>query len=70
ESKAIKNATSGDFITLTPGIRPFSEDSGDQKRVADIAMAKENLVDFIVVGRPIYKSDDPKGVVGRILENI
>lgn len=70
ESKAIKNATNSDFITLTPGIRPFSEDSGDQKRVADIAMAKENLVDFIVVGRPIYKSDDPKGVVGRILENI
>ena len=70
ESKAIKNATSGEFITLTPGIRPFSEDSGDQKRVADIAMAKDNLVDFIVVGRPIYKSDDPRGVVQRILENI
>ncbi|QOG11196.1 orotidine-5'-phosphate decarboxylase [Arcobacter sp. FWKO B] len=70
ESKAIKNATSNEFITLTPGIRPFSEDSGDQKRVADINMAKENLVDFIVVGRPIYKSDDPKGVVERILENI
>lgn len=70
ESKAIKNATSGEFITLTPGIRPFSEESGDQKRVADIAMAKENLVDFIVVGRPIYKSDDPRGVVQRILENI
>jgi len=70
ESKAIKANTSGDFITLTPGIRPFSEESGDQKRVADIAMAKENLVDFIVVGRPIYKSDDPLGVVQRILEKL
>ncbi|NLO16785.1 MAG: orotidine-5'-phosphate decarboxylase [Arcobacter butzleri] len=70
ESKAIKEASSKDFITLTPGIRPFSEDSGDQKRVADIAMAKENLVDFIVVGRPIYKNSDPKSIVTKILENL
>ena len=70
ESKAIKEASSKDFITLTPGIRPFSEDSGDQKRVADIAMAKENLVDFIVVGRPIYKNSDPKSIVTKKLENL
>ena len=70
ESFDIKNNTSKEFITLCPGIRPFGEDSGDQKRVADIPFAKENLVDFIVVGRPIYKSDDPKIVIEEILKNI
>ena len=70
ESFDIKNNTSKEFITLCPGIRPFGEDSGDQKRVADIAFAKENLVDFIVVGRPIYKSESPKNVVKEILKNI
>lgn len=70
ESLDIKNNTSNEFITLCPGIRPFGEDSGDQKRVADIPYAKENLVDFIVVGRPIYKSNDPKSVVQEILKNI
>ena len=70
ESLDIKNNTSKEFITLCPGIRPFGEDSGDQKRVADIPFAKENLVDFIVVGRPIYKSENPKNVVKKILENI
>lgn len=70
ESLDIKNNTSNEFITLCPGIRPFGEDSGDQKRVADIPFAKENLVDFIVVGRPIYKSEDSKSVVKKILENI
>jgi len=70
ESKSIKNITSEEFMTLTPGIRPFGEDAGDQKRVADIAFAKEELVDFIVVGRPIYKSENPADVVKRILENI
>ena len=70
ESLDIKNNTSIKFITLCPGIRPFGEDSGDQKRVADIPYAKENLVDFIVVGRPIYKATNPKEVVQEILKNI
>ncbi|QKF67987.1 orotidine-5'-phosphate decarboxylase [Arcobacter venerupis] len=70
ESLDIKNNTSKEFITLCPGIRPFGEDSGDQKRVADIVFAKENLVDFVVVGRPIYKAENPKKVVEEILKNI
>ena len=70
ESESIKNITSKEFMTLTPGIRPFGEDAGDQKRVADIAFAKDALVDFIVVGRPIYQSSNPSDVVKRILENI
>jgi orotidine-5'-phosphate decarboxylase len=70
ESKMIKTDTATSFLTLTPGIRPFGEDAGDQKRVADIAMAKEELVDFIVVGRPIYKAENPKEIVQRILSKI
>jgi len=70
ESLDIKKSTSDEFLTLTPGIRPFGEDSGDQKRVADINMAKKEAVDFIVVGRPIYKSDNPKEVVEKILKNL
>ncbi|MGB5867145.1 MAG: orotidine-5'-phosphate decarboxylase [Arcobacteraceae bacterium] len=70
ESLDIKNNTSNEFITLCPGIRPFGEDAGDQKRVADIELAKKELVDFIVVGRPIYKSANPTEVVEQILKNI
>jgi orotidine-5'-phosphate decarboxylase len=70
ESKMIKENTSSEFVTLTPGIRPFGEDAGDQERVADINLAKKELVDFIVVGRPIYKADDPASVVKKILENL
>jgi len=70
ESALIKANTNKAFLTLTPGIRPFGEDAGDQKRVADINMAKEELVDFIVVGRPIYKAADPKAVVEKILSEI
>jgi len=70
ESLDIKKNTSNSFITLTPGIRPFGEDAGDQQRVADLNLAKKELVNFIVVGRPIYKSNNPKEVVEKILKNI
>ncbi|GAX86722.1 orotidine-5'-phosphate decarboxylase [Lebetimonas natsushimae] len=70
ESKMIKEITDKNFLTLTPGIRPFGENAGDQKRVADIDFAKENLVDFIVVGRPVYKDKNPKEKVEKILEKL
>lgn len=70
ESASIKNITDKKFMTLTPGIRPFGEDSGDQKRVADVAFAKEQFVDFIVVGRPIYNAQNPAEVVAKILAQI
>jgi len=70
ESRAIKDATSDDFLTLCPGIRPFGEDAGDQQRVATLELANEEGVDFPVVGRPIYKDSDPKAKVEKILEVI
>ena len=70
ESRAIKNATSDEFLTLCPGIRPFGEDAGDQQRVATLELAKEEGVDFPVIGRPIYKDENPAQKVEKILEII
>jgi len=70
ESASIKNITADTFVTLTPGIRPFGEDAGDQQRVATIEAAHNAKVDFIVVGRPIYKAEDPAAVVEKILANL
>jgi len=68
ESKSIKEKTSSSFLTLTPGIRPFGEDAGDQKRVATVSTAEDELVDFIVVGRPIYNALNPEEIVRKILQ--
>jgi len=70
ESRAIKNVTSSDFLTLCPGIRPFGEDAGDQQRVATLERANEEGVDYPVVGRPIYKDSDPQKKVEEILKVI
>ncbi|WP_321779661.1 orotidine-5'-phosphate decarboxylase [Sulfurimonas sp.] len=70
ESASIKDVTASSFMTLTPGIRPFGEDAGDQKRVANIEFAKDAQVDFIVVGRPIYQAENPAEVVEKILKKL
>lgn len=67
ESRAIKAVTSERFLTLCPGIRPFGEEAGDQQRVATLQTAKEESVDYPVVGRPIYKDPDPSKKVEEIL---
>ena len=70
ESASIKSVTSEKFLTLTPGIRPFGEDAGDQQRVATVEAAHIEKVDFIVVGRPIYQAEDPAAVVAKIIEKL
>lgn len=70
ESLHIKKHTASNFLTLTPGIRPFNEDNEDQKRVADIKTAQENKSDFIVIGRPIYRAKNPRELCEKILLNL
>lgn len=70
ESKMIKEATSNKFLTLTPGIRPFGEASNDQKRVANLEVARHFNSDFIVIGRPIYGAENPREIAEKIINQI
>ncbi len=70
ESRAIKDETSKEFLTLSPAIRPFGEASSDQERVATLEIAHREGVDFPVVGRPIYQDENPKQKVKDILERM
>ena len=70
ESRLIKDATSANFITLCPGVRPFGESAADQKRVADLGVARKAGADFIVVGRPIYQAQNSREICERILGQI
>jgi len=70
EVRLIKNNLGEDFITVTPGIRPLWAAKDDQKRVVTPKMAKELGTDFIVVGRPITRAEDPKKAAERILEEL
>jgi orotidine-5'-phosphate decarboxylase len=59
------------FIILTPGIRPeWGASKGDQKRIATPAAAIRDGADFLVIGRAVTDSPDPRGAVARILDDI
>lgn len=47
------------FLTVTPGVRFAESEVGDQVRVTTPARAKELGSDYIVVGRPILRAEDP-----------
>jgi len=59
EAKAIREALGKDFLIVTPGIRPAWAAKNDQRRVATPEVAMSNGADFIVVGRPITKAENP-----------
>jgi len=61
---------SRDRLIVTPGVRPSGSDPGDQKRTATPAGAIAAGADHIVVGRPIWKSADPKTAVASILAEL
>jgi orotidine-5'-phosphate decarboxylase len=61
----------GHGMTLvTPGIRPAGAERGDQKRIMTPAAAVAAGVDYLVVGRPILESPDPKAAAQAIIAEI
>lgn len=61
---------SGEFIVVTPGIRPAGDDVNDQKRVTTPYDAIRMGADYIVVGRPIIGKDDPAQAARAIAREI
>ncbi|MEP3844018.1 MAG: orotidine-5'-phosphate decarboxylase [Paracoccaceae bacterium] len=57
-------------LIVTPGVRPYGSDHGDQKRVSDPRSAIEAGADHIVVGRPVWQSSDPKAAAQAILDTL
>ncbi|MDC0135819.1 orotidine-5'-phosphate decarboxylase [Sulfitobacter sp.] len=57
-------------LIVTPGVRPSGAALGDQKRVTTPAQAIKNGSDHIVVGRPIWRADDPAQAARDILAEI
>ena len=51
------------FLIVTPGIRGPEDRAGDQKRTLSLPEALARGADFVVVGRPILESPDPRAVV-------
>ena len=58
EVRAIKDSLGEDFLTVTPGIGPQTVND-DQVRITTPHDARKLGTNYIVVGRPITKAEDP-----------
>ena len=68
--QAIKNRFGKDFITVTPGIRPYDSKVNDQNRISTPSEAVKNGSDYLVIGRPITESEDPTKTLEKIIKEI
>ena len=59
-----------DFLVVTPGIRPATTASEDQKRVATPAAAISAGASYLVVGRPITGASDPLAAAHEIIADM
>lgn len=70
EVPEIKRVCGEGFLTVVPGIRPAWSEVGDQARIATPRAALAAGSDYLVIGRPITRAEDPQQAVRRILEEM
>ncbi len=70
EVAVIRQSVGSEFLIVAPGIRPRWAAKGDQRRVTTPAEALRAGADYIVVGRPVTASENPKEALERIIAEI
>ena len=70
EIEPIRQRFGEDVVLVTPGIRPQWAAKGDQKRVFTPKMAVEAGSNFLVIGRPITKAENPSAAFKKIVTEI
>jgi orotidine-5'-phosphate decarboxylase len=70
EVRTLRAKLSGDYLAVTPGVRPAGSAHGDQARVVSPAEAVASGATHIVVGRPITAAADPSSEAEKILREM
>ncbi len=66
----LRQAVGAEPLVITPGIRLAGAATDDQHRVTTPKMAVDAGADFLVVGRPISKADDPAAALVAIANDM
>ncbi|MEM8700288.1 MAG: orotidine-5'-phosphate decarboxylase [Pseudomonadota bacterium] len=70
EAQNMRAILEGDLVIVTPGIRPKGSSANDQRRVMTPEDAIRAGSDYLVVGRPISKADDPGAAADAVVAEI
>jgi orotidine-5'-phosphate decarboxylase len=66
----VRQVVGEDVALVVPGIRPEGSNGDDQVRVLTPRAAIEAGADYLVIGRPITRADDPSGVARGIMRDL
>ncbi|MDH3688572.1 MAG: orotidine-5'-phosphate decarboxylase [Gammaproteobacteria bacterium] len=69
EARRLRDLLEDQLLIVTPGIRPVLNDD-DQKRVVTLEQAFQNGADYIVVGRPIRDTTNPRAAAESMQQRI
>ena len=69
EVKAVRDKWGAQPLLVTPGIRIQNDQAHDQSRIATPKQAHKLGASYIVVGRPITKSNDPISAMNQYLKD-
>ncbi len=70
EAERIREATSPEFLIVTPGIRLLGASIDDQARVASPESAIASGANYLVVGRPITEASEPTTMAEAFIRHI
>jgi orotidine-5'-phosphate decarboxylase len=70
EAAPLRLLVGPEMTLVTPGIRPAGIARGDQKRISTPAQAIAAGADYLVVGRPIIESGNPRAFAEAIIAEI
>ncbi|NRB39650.1 MAG: orotidine-5'-phosphate decarboxylase [Pseudomonadales bacterium] len=70
EAQMIKDLCGADFTTVTPGIRPKGASQDDQTRILTPSQAVAQGADYLVIGRPITRAENPLQALQAIHQEI
>lgn len=70
EASRMRQQLGNDFLLVSPGIRPAGSKADDQRRIMTPVDALNAGSNYLVIGRPITKSDNPLGVLRTINSEI
>jgi orotidine-5'-phosphate decarboxylase len=70
EAGPLRLIVGSDMALVTPGIRPAGVAPNDQKRITTPAQAISAGADYLVVGRPVTGTNDPRAAADAIVQEI